>query len=420
MALQSDQSRDRRAPPRVPRGDARRDRGASSATRAGGVPVLAARRRFEERAGPCGARGPSCASARTTLARLMALEMGKPLAQGRAEAEKCAWVCDYYAERAEGFLAAETVRHRRREELRGLRARSGWCSRSCPGTSRSGRCSASRPPASWPATRASSSTPRTSPAARSPSRRSSTTRASRAASSARCSSAPRRGGRDHRVARGGGGDPDRQHARRPRGGGAGRGASSRRPCSSWGAAIPTSSSRTPTSSWPPRACAASRLINGGQSCIAAKRFIVVEPVRKRFEELFVESDAGAADGRPPRGAAIDLGPQARRDLRDELHEQVEKSVARGARVLLGGVGAPGPGRLLPAVRARPTCARGCPPTTRSCSARWPRSSRCEDEAEAIRVANDTPFGLGRRRLHPRRGPGRADRPRGARGGRRAS
>ena len=61
------------------------------------------------RAALCSRPGMLLRERREDLARLMALEMGKPLAQGRAEADKCAWVCDYYAEGAEGFLAPEPV-----------------------------------------------------------------------------------------------------------------------------------------------------------------------------------------------------------------------------------------------------------------------------------------------------------------------
>ncbi|MGH8799752.1 MAG: aldehyde dehydrogenase family protein, partial [Casimicrobiaceae bacterium] len=76
-------------------------------------------------------------------------------------------------------------------------------------------------------------------------------------------------------------------------------------------------------------CTKGRLVNSGQSCIAAKRFIVVEPVRARFEALFVERMAAARMG-DPFDDATDIGPQARRDLRDALHGQVEASIARGA------------------------------------------------------------------------------------------
>src|SRR5581483_3376755 len=78
-----------------------------------------------------------------------------------------------------------------------------------------------------------------------------------------------------------------------------------------------------------------RLINAGQSCIAAKRFIVVDAVRKSFEALFVERMKARRMGSPLE-ETTDIGPLARMDLREELHQQVTKSVAQGARLLLGG------------------------------------------------------------------------------------
>src|SRR6202030_3177529 len=89
-------------------------------------------------------------------------------------------------------------------------------------------------------------------------------------------------------------------------------------------------------------CTKGRLINMGQSCIAAKRFIVVEKVRSRFEELFVER-MGAAKFGDPLSEQTELGPLARHDLRDALHDQVQRSVAVGARCLLGGKIPDGPG-----------------------------------------------------------------------------
>src|SRR3989442_10220729 len=62
-----------------------------------------------ERAASLRRAGALLRARKDELARLMAVEMGKPLAQGRAEAEKCAWVCDYYAEEGAGFLAPETI-----------------------------------------------------------------------------------------------------------------------------------------------------------------------------------------------------------------------------------------------------------------------------------------------------------------------
>ena len=96
-------------------------------------------------------------------------------------------------------------------------------------------------------------------------------------------------------------------------------------------------------------CAASRLINGGQSCIAAKRFVVVEPVRERFEERLVERMQARRMG-DPLDPATAVGPQARRDLRDELDRQVKASLARGARRAARLRRARRAGRLLPAER----------------------------------------------------------------------
>ncbi len=97
-------------------------------------------------------------------------------------------------------------------------------------------------------------------------------------------------------------------------------------------------------------CAASRLINSGQSCIAAKRFIVVEAVRPRFEELFVERMKARRMGDPLEDG-VDVGPQARTDLRDELHEQVAQERGRGRAAAPGRD--PGPRGRAPSIR--PPC-----------------------------------------------------------------
>lgn len=77
-------------------------------------------------------------------------------------------------------------------------------------------------------------------------------------------------------------------------------------------------------------CATARLITSGQSCIAARRFIVVESVREVFEEKFVAAMAAAKMGDPMEEDTLE-GPQARDDLRDELHDQVVRSMETGAR-----------------------------------------------------------------------------------------
>ncbi|HEY0781863.1 MAG TPA: aldehyde dehydrogenase family protein, partial [Thermoanaerobaculia bacterium] len=93
-------------------------------------------------------------------------------------------------------------------------------------------------------------------------------------------------------------------------------------------------------------CVDSRLINSGQSCIAAKRFIVPRGQSAEIERRFVALMQSKTMG-DPLVPGTDVGPQARRDLRDALHAQVEASVARGARCLLGGRVPDGPGAFYP-------------------------------------------------------------------------
>src|SRR6266571_3983188 len=93
-------------------------------------------------------------------------------------------------------------------------------------------------------------------------------------------------------------------------------------------------------------CTKGRLINSGQSCIAAKRFIVVEKVRQSFESRFVDRMRAAKMGDPMQ-EDTQIGPQARHDLRDALHAQVEASIAKGAKCLLGGKVPEGRGAYYP-------------------------------------------------------------------------
>jgi succinate-semialdehyde dehydrogenase/glutarate-semialdehyde dehydrogenase len=139
-------------------------------------------------------------------------------------------------------------------------------------------------------------------------------------------------------------------------------------------------------------CVTARIKNVGQSCIAAKRFIVTEPVLERFTEGLV---AGMRDQRmgDPLDESTTVGPLARRDLRDELHDQVRRSVDAGARCLLGGEIPDGPGAFYP-----PTVltgvTEGMPAWDEELFGPVAAVIAVRDEAEAIRVANATPFGLG--------------------------
>jgi len=140
------------------------------------------------------------------------------------------------------------------------------------------------------------------------------------------------------------------------------------------------------------ACAVSRLINAGQSCIAAKRFIVVEAVRQRFEKLLGERMAERTMG-DPMSEDTDFGPQARVDLRDELHQQVSRSIELGATCLLGGAIPDRPGAWYPATLLSGVTT-GMPAYEEELFGPVAAVIGVADEAEAIRVANDSIFGLG--------------------------
>ena len=139
-------------------------------------------------------------------------------------------------------------------------------------------------------------------------------------------------------------------------------------------------------------CVNSRLINAGQSCIAAKRFIVVEPVFDAFTARFVALMRGKKMG-DPLADGTDLGPQARHDLRDGLHKQVLASIEQGATLLLGGTIPPGAGAYYP-----PTVLTdvkpGMPAYEEELFGPVAALLRAKDEADAVRIANDSVFGLG--------------------------
>ncbi|HZW38603.1 MAG TPA: NAD-dependent succinate-semialdehyde dehydrogenase [Ignavibacteriaceae bacterium] len=139
-------------------------------------------------------------------------------------------------------------------------------------------------------------------------------------------------------------------------------------------------------------CVNSRLINNGQSCIAAKRFIAVERIYDEFERLFVDKMHIKKMG-DPFNEEINLGPQARTDLRDELHEQVEKSISAGAKPLLGCrtpelIGAFYPASVLADVKP------GMPAYEEELFGPVASLIKAKDEDDAIRIANDSIFGLG--------------------------
>ena len=141
-----------------------------------------------------------------------------------------------------------------------------------------------------------------------------------------------------------------------------------------------------------RTCVDARLVNSGQSCIAAKRFVVVSPVLQPFTEKFVSLMKAKKMG-DPLLEETDVGPQARADLRDALHRQVTASVAAGARLLLGGAVPDGQGAFYP-----PTVLAGVRPGMPAFDEETfgPVAAivEAEDEADAVSLANHSSFGLG--------------------------
>jgi succinate-semialdehyde dehydrogenase/glutarate-semialdehyde dehydrogenase len=139
-------------------------------------------------------------------------------------------------------------------------------------------------------------------------------------------------------------------------------------------------------------CAAARMVNGGQSCIAGKRFVVLEPVRPAFEKAFVEAMRGYAMG-DPNDPATKLGPLQSVKARDEIAEHVRKSVAGGARILLGGEVPRQPGAWYPATVLTNVTA-GQPAHDEEVFGPVAAIISAKNEADGLRIVNDTRFGLG--------------------------
>lgn len=140
------------------------------------------------------------------------------------------------------------------------------------------------------------------------------------------------------------------------------------------------------------ACVTGRLINGGQSCIAAKRMIVHEAVADAFTEAVVARMAAVRVG-DPMAEHTDVGPLARRDLRDNLAAQVARSIEGGAKCLLGGKVPDVPGWYYPAT-VLTDVAPGMPAYDEELFGPVACIIRAGSEDDALRIANDTAYGLG--------------------------
>jgi len=141
-----------------------------------------------------------------------------------------------------------------------------------------------------------------------------------------------------------------------------------------------------------RQAAAARVINNGESCIAAKRFIVVEAIADAFESALGDALRALRVG-DPLDRATDVGPLARADLVDEMERQVTQSVAKGARLVLGGSRLPGDGNYFPPTlltRVSP----GMPAFDEETFGPLAAVIRARDAGDAAALANRSRYGLG--------------------------
>jgi len=141
-----------------------------------------------------------------------------------------------------------------------------------------------------------------------------------------------------------------------------------------------------------KVAAKARFTNTGQSCICAKRFLVEESVADRFVEALCAHASELKIGDPMQ-RDTSVGPMARGNLRDELHSQVQRTIAAGAKLLLGGAPVEGPGYFYPPTvmdHVTPDMAAAKEETFGPAAA----VIRVKDADEAVSLANATEFGLG--------------------------
>ncbi len=140
------------------------------------------------------------------------------------------------------------------------------------------------------------------------------------------------------------------------------------------------------------ACVKGRIYNNGETCIAAKRFIVTEKVYDEFREKFVKamSDVNMGD---PNDESTDLGPMAREDLRDDLHKQVVQSVEKGAKIACGGEVPDQEGYFYPATVLE-NVQPGQPAYDDELFGPVASLIKAKDNEDAMRIANDSRYGLG--------------------------
>lgn len=141
-----------------------------------------------------------------------------------------------------------------------------------------------------------------------------------------------------------------------------------------------------------KVAATARMVNGGQSCIAGKRFIVVRSILAEFEQAMVDAMSGYRMGDPNK-EGTKLGPMQSVPARDEIDRQVRESICKGARLLLGGEVPDRPGAWYPPT-VLSNVLRGQPAHDEEVFGPVAAIIAAADETEAVRIANASEFGLG--------------------------
>ena len=141
-----------------------------------------------------------------------------------------------------------------------------------------------------------------------------------------------------------------------------------------------------------KVAATARMVNGGQSCIAGKRFIVLRSILEPFEKAMTDAMRGYEMGDPAK-EGTKLGPMQSVEARDQIHRQVTESVRKGARLLLGGKVPDRPGAWYPPT-VLTNVLPGQPAHDEEVFGPVAAIIAADDEADAIRIANASEFGLG--------------------------
>jgi succinate-semialdehyde dehydrogenase/glutarate-semialdehyde dehydrogenase len=348
------------------------------------------RRPFDERASLLQAVAGELARRRDELAELMAIEMGKPLADGRAEVDKCALACRYYAENGEAELADRHIATEQRrsfvhhEPLGVVLAIMPWnfplwqVFRFAAPALMAGNTGLLKHASN--VTGCAMAIEEVFEAAGA---------AGGLFTALRIGSDRVPAVVDHQLVRAvtltGSGPAGQAVAARA-------GARLKKTVLELGGSDPYVVLADADLSLAASVCARSRLLNSGQSCISAKRFIVEDAIHDAFVDCFATELQRAVVGDPMREGTT-MGPLARTDLRHDVHEQARRSIDAGATLVFGAELPGGPGAFYP-----PTLLTGVRPGMAAADEEvfGPVAAvmRAADEADAIRLANDTPFGLG--------------------------